>query len=71
MKASATVGAEASVPSKRRKNHKPEQIVAKPRDAGAMQNTGNDAPAVFQTLEIRSAVSPALPARSHGNARVT
>ena len=38
--------------SKRRKKHKPEQIVAKLRDADAMRNAGKDLAAVLQALEI-------------------
>ena len=37
--------------SKRRKKHKPEQIVAKLRDADAMLNAGMDLAAVLQALE--------------------
>ena len=38
--------------SKRRKKHKPEQIVAKLRDADAMLNAGKDLAAVLQALEV-------------------
>jgi len=41
--------------SKRRKKHKPEQIVAKLRDADAMLNAGKDLAAVLQALEISEA----------------
>jgi putative transposase len=41
--------------SKRRKKHKPEQIVAKPRGADAMLTTGKDLAAVLQALEISEA----------------
>ena len=38
--------------TKRRKRHKPEQIVKKLRDADAMLNAGKDLAAVLQTLEV-------------------
>jgi putative transposase len=41
--------------SKRRKKHKPEQIVAKLRDADAMLNAGKDLAAVLRALEISEA----------------
>jgi len=41
--------------SKRRKKHKPEQIVAKLRDADAMLKTGKDLAAVLQALDIGEA----------------
>ena len=41
--------------SKRRKKHKPEQIVAKLRDADAMLNAGKDLAVVLQALEISEA----------------
>jgi transposase-like protein len=41
--------------SKRLKKHKPEQIVAKLRDADAMLNAGKDLAAVLQALEISEA----------------
>jgi transposase-like protein len=41
--------------SRRRKKHKPEQIVAKLRDADAMLNAGKDLAAVLQALEISEA----------------
>ena len=41
--------------SKRRRKHKPEQIVAKLRDADAMLNAGTDLAAVLQALEISEA----------------
>ena len=41
--------------SKRRKKNKPEQIVAKLRDADAMLNAGKDLAAVLQALEISEA----------------
>ena len=41
--------------SKRRKKHKPEQIVVKLRDADAMLNAGKDLAAVLQALEISEA----------------
>ena len=41
--------------STRRKKHKPEQIVAKLRDADAMLNAGKDLAAVLQALEISEA----------------
>ena len=41
--------------SKRRKKHKPEQIVAKLSDADAMLNAGKDLAAVLQALEISEA----------------
>ena len=41
--------------SKRRRKHKPEQIVAKLRDADAMLNAGKDLAAVLQALEISEA----------------
>lgn len=40
---------------RRRKKHKPEQIVAKLRDADAMLNAGKDLAAVLQSLEISEA----------------
>ena len=40
---------------RRRKKHKPEQIVAKLRDADAMLNSGKDLAAVLQALEISEA----------------
>ena len=39
----------------RRKKHKPEQIVAKLRDADAMLNAGKNLAAVLQALEISEA----------------
>lgn len=44
-----------SMTPRRRKRHKPEQIVAKLRDADAMGNAGKDMAAVQQTLEIGEA----------------
>jgi len=41
--------------SKRRKKHKPEQIVAKLRDAEAMLNAGKDLAAVLQAPAISEA----------------
>jgi len=41
--------------SKRRKKHKPEQIVAKLRDADATLNAGKNLAAVLQALEISEA----------------
>ena len=38
--------------TKRRKRHRPEQIVRKLRDADAMLNAGKDLAAVLQALEI-------------------
>ena len=40
---------------RRRRKHKPEQIVAKLRDADAMLNAGKDLAAVLQALEISEA----------------
>jgi hypothetical protein len=40
---------------RRRKKHKPEQIVAKLRNAGAMLNAGKDLATVLQALEISEA----------------
>jgi hypothetical protein len=40
---------------RRRKKHKPEEIVAKLRDADAMLNAGKDLAAVLQALEISEA----------------
>ena len=40
---------------RRRKKHKPEQIVAKLRDADAMLNAGKDLATVLQALEISEA----------------
>ena len=37
---------------RRRKKHRPEEIVAKMRDADAMLNAGKDLAAVLQALEI-------------------
>ena len=55
--------------SKRRKKHKPEQIVAKLRDADAMLNAGKDLAAVLQALEISEATlhrASGAPPRSGG-----
>jgi transposase-like protein len=41
--------------TKRRKRHKPEEIVRKLRDADAMLNAGRDLAAVLQALEITEA----------------
>ena len=41
--------------SKRRKTHKPEHIVAKPREADVMLNVGKDLATVLQALEISEA----------------
>ena len=41
--------------SKRRRKHKPEQIVAKLCDADAMLNAGKELAAVLQALEISEA----------------
>jgi transposase-like protein len=38
--------------TRRRKKHRPEEIVAKLRDADAMLNAGKDLAAVLQALEI-------------------
>jgi putative transposase len=38
--------------TRRRKKHRPEEVVAKLRDADAMLNTGRDLAAVLQTLEV-------------------
>ena len=38
---------------RRRKKHRPEEIVAKLREADAMLNVGKDLAAVLQALEIR------------------
>lgn len=40
---------------RRRKRHKPEEIVRKLRDADAMLNAGKDAAAVLQALEVSEA----------------
>ena len=40
---------------RRRKKHKPEQIVANLRDADAMPNAGKDLAAVLQAVEISQA----------------
>jgi putative transposase len=40
---------------RRRKPHKPEQIVAKLREAKAMPNAGDDLASVLQALEISEA----------------
>ena len=40
---------------RRRKRHKPEQVVAKLRDADAMLNAGKDLAAVLQALETNEA----------------
>ena len=40
---------------KRRKKHKPEEIVAKLRDADAMLNAGKELAVVLQTLEVSEA----------------
>lgn len=41
--------------TKRRRRHKPEQIVRKLRDADAMLNAGKDEAAVLQALEVSEA----------------
>ncbi len=41
--------------SKKRKRHRPEQIVKKLRDADAMLNAGKDLAVVLQTLEVSEA----------------
>ncbi len=41
--------------TKRRRRHKPEEIVRKLRDADAMLNAGKDLAAVLQTLEVSEA----------------
>ena len=41
--------------TKRRKRHRPEEIVRKLRDGEAMQNAGKDLAAVLQSLEISEA----------------
>ena len=41
--------------TKRRKRHRPEQIVKKLRDGDAMLNAGKDLAAVLQTLEVSEA----------------
>jgi putative transposase len=38
--------------TKKRKRHRPEQIVAKLRDAAALLNAGKDMAVVLQTLEV-------------------
>jgi hypothetical protein len=38
--------------TRRRKKHRPEEIVAKLRDANAMLNAGKDLAAVLQALEV-------------------
>lgn len=38
--------------TRRRKTHRPEEVVAKLRDADAMLTTGKDLAAVLQALEI-------------------
>jgi transposase-like protein len=38
--------------TRRRKKHRPEEVVAKLRDADAMLNAGKDLAAVLQALEI-------------------
>ena len=40
---------------RRRKKHKPEEIVAKLRDADAMLNAGKELAVVLQTLEVSEA----------------
>ena len=39
----------------RRMKHKPEEVVAKLRDADAMLNAGNELAVVLQTLEVSEA----------------
>ena len=41
--------------TRRRRRHKPEQIVRKLRDADAMLNSGKDEAAVLQALEVSEA----------------
>lgn len=55
MRVYAPVGWALSMTSKRRKKHKSEQIVTKPRDEDAMLNAGKDLTAVLQPLEISEA----------------
>ena len=55
--------------SKRRKKHKPEQIVAKLRDADAMLNAGKDLAAVLQALEISEATLARWRAQYGGSER--
>ena len=38
---------------RRRKKHKPEEIIAKLRDADAMLSAGKELAVVLQTLEVR------------------
>ena len=38
--------------TRRRKKHRPEEVVAKLRDADAMPNAGKDLEAVLQSLEV-------------------
>jgi hypothetical protein len=41
--------------TRRRKKHRPDEIVAKLRDADAMLNSGKDMAAVLQSLEVSEA----------------
>ena len=43
---------------KRRKRHKPDEIVRKLRDADAMLNAGKDLTAVLQKLEVTKMTNP-------------
>ena len=47
-----------SMTSKRRENHKPDEIVAKPRHANAILSAGKDLATVLQAFEISEAGSP-------------
>jgi hypothetical protein len=38
--------------TRRRKKYRPEEVVAKPRDADAMLNAGKDPAAALQALEV-------------------
>jgi len=44
-----------SMTKRRRKKHRPEEVVAKLRDADAMLNAGKELAVVLQTLEISEA----------------
>jgi len=52
--------------TRRRKKHRPEEIVAKLRDADAMLNAGNDLAAVLQALEVSESTLDRLRAQYGG-----
>jgi hypothetical protein len=49
--------------TRRRKKHRPDEIVAKLRDADAMLNAGKDLAAVLQALEVSDSTPSRAPTR--------